>query len=33
MEKHEKHDKQAKERIISDVKQYDCHLALLNRVC
>lgn len=29
MENHEEHDKQAKERIISDVKEYDCHLALL----
>lgn len=30
MENHEEHDKQAKERIVSDIKQYDCHLALLN---
>ncbi len=25
----EEHDKQAKERIISDIKEYDCHLAML----
>ncbi len=29
MENHEEHDKQAKERIISDIKEYDCHLALI----
>lgn len=29
MENHEEHDKQAKERIINDIKEYDCHLALL----
>lgn len=29
MENHEEHDKQAKERIVNDIKEYDCHLALL----
>jgi hypothetical protein len=29
MENHEEHDKQAKEKIISDIKEYDCHLALI----
>ncbi|PTB97237.1 DUF4262 domain-containing protein [Marivirga lumbricoides] len=29
MENHKEHDKQAKERIVSDIKEYDCHLALI----
>lgn len=29
MENHEEHDKEAKERIVNDIKEYDCHLALL----
>ncbi len=29
MESHIEHDKQAKKRIIDDIKEYDCHLALL----
>jgi hypothetical protein len=29
MDNHEEHDKQAKEQIIKDVKEYGCHLALL----
>jgi len=29
MENHEEHDKRAKERILNDIKEYDCHLALL----
>ncbi|CAM4113771.1 MULTISPECIES: DUF4262 domain-containing protein [Flavobacterium] len=29
MENHEVHDKEAKERIVNDIKEYDCHLALL----
>ena len=32
MENHEEHDKQAKERIINDIKEYDCHLALKNNL-
>nr|WP_203258843.1 DUF4262 domain-containing protein [Hyunsoonleella ulvae] len=29
MKNHEEHDKQAKERIVNDIKEYDCHLAQL----
>lgn len=29
MENHETHDKETKERIISNIQEYDCHLALI----